>query len=249
MGWSNAGWRSDQGGWYKNAASGSVAFSFAAGDSGTDTSGLTTHTYGGSTYSIGATSAATRIIAIGIAARSSGATSFVAASGVVIGGVTATFAVRIVDPGSAEDATEIWWAAVPTGTTATVSVTFTSAQTRSGMQLYSIINPSSNAPSATGSGSETATSDTVSSASTLTIPSGGAAFGIGYSMFGGPGTPTGSPTGFTNVALNNTIAGTQQVYSMYSNVNAIAAGAQTLSMTLTGAGSGSTTACFAAWGP
>lgn len=222
--------------------SAAAAFSLTATDNATDTTGTTTITFGGKNFAIGAADS-TRLIAACFASRDSVSTHIATAGGVVIGGVTATSAVTLIHPSGSADAVEIWYAAVPTGTTATVSITFTAANQRSGIQLYSIISPGVISP-ATGSGS--AASGTVSSASPVIIPSGGAAVGVAISLAGGPATPTGSPAGFTNIDLNSNIAGAQEIWALHSNAGALT-GSQTLSTTI--ASSGTLAAAFAAWGP
>lgn len=218
----------------KKAAS-SAAFSLTATANAVDTSTQTTYNFG--TLSFGAADT-TRVIAIGIGARNAAGTQIVSSAS--IGGVSATFAVRQIT-GLNSNVSEIWYAAVPTGTTGNVSVTFAGANARAAVQIYAIISPSTAAPTATG-----AQADTATVATTFTIASGGAAFGIAYFMTGGGGTATGSPAGFTNLDLNSNINGTQQVSAVHANAGALS-GSQTISISLT-TGTDSSGA-FATWGP
>jgi hypothetical protein len=216
-----------------------AVFSLTPTANATDLTAQTTYTF--SSQSFG-TADATRVIAVIILSRNSGGTQTV--SNVSIGGVSASKAVGQLGSSNAMVG-EIWYAAVPTGTSGTVSITFAGANQRCAIQLYSIIAPSSAAPTVTASSlANPATSGSI------TIPVGGAAIGGNYLVSGGPGTPTATPNspsnGFNNLDLNNNIVGTQQVFSFHSNAGAIT-GSQTLTMSLAGGGNGA--AVFAAWGP
>jgi hypothetical protein len=213
-------------------------FSLTATASAVDTNALITYTFSSQNFGPAKSS---RVIAILILSRHSTGTQIV--SSATIGGIAATLGVAALGGGNLDSA-EIWYAAVPNGTSGTVSITFAGAgNQRCGLQVYSIISPRSAAPAATG------TSVANAGTATITIPAGGAAIGGSFTLTGGPGTPTATPSspanGFNNLDLNNNIAGTQQVFAFHSNAGAIV-GSQTLTMTLT---SGSTTvSAFAVWG-
>lgn len=235
--WTPKGYGDNQG-WYKPSGA-AQPFSLTATDTGVDLNLLTTYTF--SSKSFGAADP-TRVIAVIILSRNSGGTQTV--SSAFIGGVEATKAVGLLG-GSNAMVGEIWYAAVPSGTTGTVSITFAGANQRCAIQLYSVISPSSAAPTVTASSlANPATSGAI------TIPTGGAAIGGNYVVSGGPGTPTATPNspsnGFNNLDLNNNIAGTQQVFAFHSNAGVIT-GSQTLTMSLASGGAGA--AVFAAWGP
>ena len=217
------------------------SFTLAATDNATDLTGLATITFGSKNFAIG-TPSPQRLVAVGFGARNNTG-SFLATS-VSIGGVSATNAVSqnassLPTPCTAE----IWYALVASGTTAGISITFAGANSRAGIQVYSVVAPGVTTP-AIGSGN--AASGTVSSFSPVVIPSGGAAIGIYYSTGGGPGTPSGSPAAFNNLDLNSNINGTQMVSAIHSNPGTLS-GSQTLSIALTSANT--PVAAFAAWGP
>lgn len=204
-----------------------------------DLTSQTTYTFSSQNFG---TADATRVMAVIILSRNSAGTQTV--SSATIGGVAATKAVGLLGSSNAMVG-EIWYAAVPTGTTGAVSITFAGANQRCAIQLYSIIAPSSPAPTVTASSlASPATSGAI------TIPAGGAAIGGNYVISGGPGTPTATPNspsnGFNNLDLNNNIAGPQQVFAFHSNAG-ILTGSQTLTMTLAAGGGGA--AVFAVWGP
>jgi hypothetical protein len=221
-----------------DAAPAAAAFSLTATANAVDTTSQTTYTFASQSFG---TADSTRIIAVLLGARNAGGTQI--GSSASFGGVSASQAVGQLAPSNAA-VSEIWYAAVPTGTTGTVSITFAAANSRCSIQVYSIIAPSSAAPTATGA--STANAGTT----TFTIPAGGAAIGGSYHQAGGPGTPTATPNspsnGFNNLDLNSNINGTQQTFAFHSNAGVIT-GSQTLTMTLTGASNATST--FATWGP
>lgn len=121
-------------------------------DSGTSVGAATTHTVAGRSF--GAADA-TRIIAASIAWVD---TSFGGSTlnSVTIGGVSATRAIRSAAAGNFNNA-EIWYAAVPTGTTGDVVLTFSNGSvSRVSVGVYSLINLVSGTPSHTGTGTTTA---------------------------------------------------------------------------------------------
>lgn len=217
-----------------DASAAASSFSLTATANSVDLNTLTTYSF--ASQNLG-TEDSTRIIAVCIMTRNSAGTQ--AVSSASFNGVAATSAVGVSN--STSNRSEIWYAAVPTGTSGTISITFAGANQRCAIQVYSIIAPSSAAPTATG----TSTTNTAPTA-TLTIPSGGAAIGCNYTLTGGPGTPVGTPSGFDNVDLNNNLIATQQAFAIHSNAGALS-GSQNLTMTFTGSTSNS--AVFATWGP
>jgi hypothetical protein len=211
-------------------------FSLTATANAVDTTTQTTYTFASQNFG---TADSTRVIAVIIGARNSGGTQIVTAASTTIGGVTVSKPVEQLASTNAAVST-IVYAAVPTGTSGTVSVTFAGANSRCSIQVYSIISPSSAAPTATGA--STANAGTT----TFTIPAGGAAIGGSYTQAGGPGTPTATPAGFNNLDLNSNINGIQQTFAFHSDAGVIT-GSQTLTMTL--AGASTVTSTFATWGP
>lgn len=71
-----------------------------------------------------------------------------AIASVTIGGVSATFAVGITgsDPFTEFVFSEIWWAAVPTGTTGNIVITFTGDFVYFGAEVYSIVGANTTTP-------------------------------------------------------------------------------------------------------
>lgn len=130
----------------------------------------TTATQSVASISFGAapTGADTRYIVVAVHAFTDGN----ALSSVTIGGVAATQVVSITDnTGSNQILTALWIAAVPTGTSGSISLTFAGATvnaTRLG--TYRMINPSSATAHATAS-DDTATSGLIDLS--LNVPSGG----------------------------------------------------------------------------
>lgn len=217
------------------APASSTPFSLTAVANATDTNPLTTYTFAAMNFG---TAHASRVLAIGILARNSAGTQ--AVSSVNFAGTAGTSAITHNNAGA--DRSEIWYANVPSGTSGTVTITFAGANQRCGVQLYSIISPSSNAPTVTA----TSSANTTVTSGSISIPAGGAAFMCAMSLTGGPGTPTGSPAGFVNLDLNSNPTGTQQMWAIHSNAGVVT-GTQTLTATLTG--SSTNTSCFAVWGP
>jgi hypothetical protein len=153
-----------------------AAFSLTYEDNRTDTGGVgATVTYNsGGDPSIGAADA-TRIVAIGI----SGRTPNLTISSATIGGISAT---QVSGAGIVESSvmtSDIWYAAVPTGTTATVIVTWSGTPFDTGISTWSIIG-STGAPT-TGVNAGAASGPGASANLSLppyTVPSGGGSFTI-----------------------------------------------------------------------
>lgn len=224
-------------------SSGSDPFSVTATDNSSDTSASSPVTYTG--LSIGATGT-NRVIAAGVGSRNAGGIG--AISSLTIGGISATKAIAVTN-GAGDQSAEIWYASVPTGTTANVVVTYTTgAYARGGIQLWRVISATGNAPTATATGVDNATdTQPIDTPASVTIPSGGAAMGVIFTLLGGPGTPTGSPSGF-NLDMNINIVTTQNVWALHSAAGAFT-GSQTLSTTLTGSALSGQAFATAVWGP
>jgi hypothetical protein len=218
------------------AGASAVPFSLTDVHEAVDTTTQTTYTFNSVNFG---TADSSRVLALCIMTRNSAGTQAVSSVGFP-GAIPGIVGPNIHNVNATRS--EIWYANVPTGTSGTVTVTMAGANQRCAIQLYSILSPSSVAPTTTATNT---TNGTVTSGS-LSIPAGGASIMCCYTLTGGPATPTGSPAGFDNVAFNNNITGTQQVWSIYSTAGAVT-GTQTLTSTFTG--STSNAACFAVWGP
>lgn len=131
-------------------------------------SSLTSYTF--SSMPIG-DAASDRLVVVGVQARVSSGQSNV--TSVTIGGVAAT-EIATIDPDPGTTTIGLWQAAVPTGTTASVVVSFGGqTQTECGLAVFSIRNMGSTTPSDTvaTSGSTRNTHSTTG----LTVPDGGGA--------------------------------------------------------------------------
>jgi hypothetical protein len=169
MGWQNgAAWLSNDGGWYKNVAATGTPFSitYVSNNSTTTMGGAVTFT----SQNIG-TADPTRIVVV---ALDHGPNSGVSVTSVTIGGVTATQAPS-ADSGGSGVRSDIWYLAVPTGTTANIVVT-AATETRCALGVYSVVGATAHFSVAIGN--FTASSVTTLSASAVTVPAGGGAIVI-----------------------------------------------------------------------
>lgn len=160
-----------------------MALSFLQGN--TSATDLTTYTFSGENLG---TAAGDRYIIVGVAARA-GATGR-SISSITVGGVSATISIQGTQDGAAACCVgALAIAAVPTGTTGDVVVTFSGGMLRCAIQLYRATGLSSATPSDTDSDVSGAANPTVN----LDVPAGGFAIGSGVSgsSSGGPVTWTG----------------------------------------------------------
>lgn len=190
MNWSNAGWLGDDN-WYKNKViSGSLTTSFI---------GITTNITAGATAtytsaSIG-TADPTRIVVIAIA---SGITAGNAVTGVTLAGSACTHATSTNNGSGAGASCDIWYIAVPTGTSANIVITWAGSETRSAIAVYTVIG--SVGGFSVGSSSNSATGVTTLS-STATIPAGGCAISV-LSIHAS--ATAGTITNGANIPIDNT---------------------------------------------
>ncbi len=225
-----------------NPAPSGAAFSFAWVSHAEDSAGGTPITY--SSLSFGAADP-NRIVAVAVVNRSTGAPTIAA---MTIGGISATqvASAAAVDSGSMFLA-DVWQAAVPTGTSGNVAITYGVSSTRSGIDLYRIVTTSPTAASANGAFSSSSATDAPIS-TTVTIPSGGAAL----SVYGLRGPQSGTPSiTWTNASSDNTatnIGGAN--FLMVGSAKASSVGSTTISGQTTGNNNGTpVTMSSAAWGP
>lgn len=216
-----------------------VAASFSLTNTATAVDNTSQTTYTFASQNFGAADS-TRVVAILLYSRNAGGTAVIATSA-TIGGVSATNSAGAssLGPGNGDTA-ELWYAAVPTGTSGSIVANYSVAPGRAGISIYAIIAPSSATPVVTG------TSVATPLATTFTIPSGGAAIGGFFSTAGFPGTPAATPAGFNNLDMNNNISVSQGIAAFHSNAGVIT-GSQSLTMTITSQANG--VGNFAAWGP
>jgi hypothetical protein len=131
-----------------------------------DTSAGTTYSFPAS--SIG-TAVAGRVVAVGITAESTGGNSIAVSSGTIGGNPASVTATTNTKNGAAG----IIALVVGSGTTATITVTFSNAVNGCAIHVYALYGASS----ATAYDTDTMTSQ---AATTINIPAGGVALGIGY---------------------------------------------------------------------
>lgn len=150
----------------------------------TQTAATTSNTVN-STYTFSAqnfgTAAASRLIAVATYSAASGANS---ASGVTIGGIAATSVGQVAGTnGGFFLNTSMWVAAVPTGTSGAVVVTYSGNQNRAGIGVWAIYDAGSATPS------QALTShDTNPVSVSLNVPANGAAIGAALSSTTGTAT-------------------------------------------------------------
>jgi hypothetical protein len=202
-----------------------ITFSLAFTDHQEESSGSTTITY--TALGIGAADP-NRIIAVAIGARMG---TVNAISSVTIQGIAATLvSSSVAQVGGTNGANSaIYQAAVPTGTTANVVVTYGAATQRTGVSAYRIITGTPTATSA-------ATSVTNISTLSLTIPSGGSGFAFNFQQSSvGADSWTGATQDYTALA---------NAASRVSSATVSATGTVTPNVTNT-----AQTMSAAAWGP
>lgn len=132
--------------------------SFTYNGSANDSTDLTTYSF--TSVSIG-TAATNRLVFVTVTSVASGNRLI---SSATIGGISATVIESTPNAGAS---TKIIYAVVPTGTTATISITFDSTVLRCGVGSYSIYNLKSTSPVSRANGS-TWTSGAISA--TLSVP-------------------------------------------------------------------------------
>lgn len=152
-------------------STGSVSFSLNFAGSSSDTAGGTTTTY--TSVAIGAADT-NRIVAVGVAVRVNADVDSI--SSMTIGGISATqvAGARSTRADAGLSITDIWYAAVPTGTTANIVINWSASVVRSGIGAYRIITATP-APTSVSFGIGTGTNATTG---TITVPGGGAGFAI-----------------------------------------------------------------------
>ena len=148
-------------------------------DTAADAADLTTYTF--TSRSIGAAEQS-RFIIVGSGQRNSGQTIV----SMTIGGVTASLIKRQVGA-SGFNVVELWGAYVPTGTTATISITWSSAIARCAIAVYRAVYLQSSTAVATYS----STADPM--ATSINVPDGGVAVAFSY----GAANTTNTWTGLT----------------------------------------------------
>lgn len=180
------------------------------------------------------------VVGIGISGSAGGVIT-----GVTIGGVTATAAMTMT--ASSTRPAEIWFAAVPTGTSGDIVVTHTvTSNMRCGIDWWSISGTTQTTYSArSATNTETATATTITSTS-LTVPTDGGAIAFAIHATSSGGTTTWSQTSGTGTKHSDTLIGATGLWmSSYSSTES---GSQAFTASH-GAASSSIRIAVIAWGP
>jgi len=221
------------------AVSGSaVAVSYLT--TASDTSDQTTYngvSFQGLTF--GAADAA-RYIVVGIGARANSARSI---SSVTIGGVAATHVCTANDTSAGADIASLYIAAVPTGTTGDVVVTFSGAMLRCQIGLWRMTGISSATPNAT------MTDNTISAGvltGTINCPANGAIIGAAWGA--GSGSQTATWAGITEVYDGQPETTSNNATGAHATFFAAQTGL-TVSATIGGTSPSSGGLAVASWGP
>src|SRR6185312_935711 len=148
------------------AVGGSTPFGITNTDFASDTTTQTTYNFSSRNFAIGSADPS-RLVVVAVAARQSGIVG--AASGVLINGSAASLVVSGINAVTNTSTLDIYQLAVPTGTTATVSVTYPSAMLRAGCAVYSVLGSNRIVPSGAAIGTSTAANPSAA----ITVPSGG----------------------------------------------------------------------------
>lgn len=209
-------------------------------DTASDNTAQTTYTWAAKNFAIG-TADATRLVVVDVNARFGG--TVITANSCTIGGVAATKVdeARNVTGGNSTMTTR-WQAAVPTGTTATVSTTYSGLVSRAGAVVYTVIGSNGSAPSGAATANNTGTTTAVSAS--ITVPANGNAL-IGGGINQSGSTPSVTPTNYTT-DLASTVVGTS-IWQTGGHDNT--AGARTYTITWSVGVSATTTIVASAWSP
>jgi hypothetical protein len=157
------GFEGGSGGYNSAATGGGTPFGITFISDATLSTVGTTYTF--TSQAIG-TADPTRLVVVGIGHGVSGRT----VTSATIGGISATQATGAQPSGSGSN-TDIWYAAVPTGTTATIVINYSGSEDRTAIAVYSVIGTGLAFSAANGT---TISSGTPTSVSTTVItPSGG----------------------------------------------------------------------------
>jgi hypothetical protein len=114
----------------------------------------------------------TRVVVVGISATQGSTTSTTTLSSATVAGLTGTVAIQSA---GAKSIAGQFYCAVPTGTTATITATFTHSHTACAFHVYALYDLSSSSPHATAS----LTNLSGSSSTTIAVPAGGMCIGAG----------------------------------------------------------------------
>lgn len=212
-------------------------------DNAQDNTGQTTYTWSSRNFAVGSADS-TRLVVAVVASRGGAATPTL--NSVTIGGVSATSVVegRNVVASTSVDLTSIWQAAVPSGTTATVSAVFSGAMVRAGCAVFSVLGSNGTAPSG---GAIASDSTNNASTGTITVPSGGGAIIAGCANTN-VGTSNVTPTNWTadTATTPAILIGSTLQYIVGHDTNT---GSRAYTITWSSITSPQSAGAFAAWSP
>lgn len=209
-------------------------------DNAQDNTAQTTYTWSSRNFAIGAADS-TRLVVVDVDVRIGGTTA--TANSCTIGGVSATK----VDEARSTNGSNItmttrWQAAVPTGTTATISAVFSTTASRAGVTVYKVLNSNGSAP--TGSATAHAVATTAAVSATITVPTNGFAL-VGGMINQGSSTPSVTPTNYTTDLASTLIGSTNWHTGGHDNNT----GSRSYTITWSVASGPSTTIVASGWSP
>lgn len=209
-------------------------------DNAQDNTAQTTYTWSAKNFAVG-TADATRLVVVDVNARFGG--TIITANSCTIGGVSATKVDESRNTnGGASTMTTRWQAAVPTGTTATVSTTYSGLVSRAGAIVYTVLNSNGSAP--TGGATANSASTTAAVSASITVPANGKALVSG--MINQLGSaPSVTPTNYTTDLASTLIGSTNWHTGGHDNTT----GARTYTITWSVASSPGTAMVASAWSP
>jgi hypothetical protein len=205
--WANAGWLSDQGGWYKNKAAGGGAMSWTPTDAKFNNAAGFVDTTTFTACNIG-TASSTRLVIVGVSVRNNAGA--VITVGCTVGGTTATLV------SSGESATSgvdvaLFQANITSGTTANIVISTTAGKNdineiAIGVGCLDGVNATATSVATAGTYAASQNSPYLAGSS-ITVPTGGIGIGVGAAS-----TAVGTP-GWVNITSDatSTIAGTVAV--------------------------------------
>lgn len=222
------------------AIAAAAPFSLAWVSHAEDAAGGTTITHTG--ISFGAASSNRTLVAAIVGRPTSVAATVI--SSVTIGGVSATqVSGAYIANGTNAHIADIWQAAVPSGTSGNVVVTYANATSRSGIDLYSL---NTNTTAATAAGGVVVDPGPSSISKTIVVPAGGAAIAI----YSDRSTSAVTATTWTNANLDNDALNIGGVGTVVSSASTSTPGSVTITANTVGNSAVSPIILTAAaWGP
>lgn len=196
----------------------------------TTNSGATTYNF--ASQNLG-TADTNRYIIVCIAGRKTGASTTI--TNVVVAGITATEVTQVSRFVTNTNISGIFIAAVPTGTTGTVSVTYGAAISRCFISLYRVLNV------LTPTGYDFAAVGATDPSTTLDIPANGFAVGTGITAANTTATLTNMTEDYDTVASNTNFAGGDRITTTAETGTSLVIDFATTGSEPCG--------CFASWGP